>query len=61
MIVFFLNVVTMKIKNLFMMLLALMLVATACEKSTDTPQTPDNTEEPETPNEDENKDDDGIK
>jgi hypothetical protein len=49
----------MKIKNLFMMLLALMLVATACEKTTDTPQTP--TEEPETPNEDENKDDEGSK
>ena len=61
MIVFFLNVVTMKIKNLFMMLLALMLVATACENTTDTPQTPDNTEEPETPNEDENKDDEGSK
>ncbi|MBQ2240161.1 MAG: hypothetical protein II322_05010 [Alistipes sp.] len=51
----------MKIKNLFMMLLALMLVATACENTTDTPQTPDNTEEPETPNEDENKDDEGSK
>ena len=61
MIVFFLNVVTMKIKNLFMMLLALMLVATACENTSDTPQTPDNTEEPETPNEDENKDDEGSK
>ncbi len=43
------------------MLLALMLVATACENTTDTPQTPDNTEEPETPNEDENKDDEGSK
>lgn len=60
MIVFLLNVVTMKIKNLFMLLLALMLVATACEKSNNTP-TPDNTEEPETPNEDENKDDEGSK
>ncbi len=43
------------------MLLALMLVATACENTSDTPQTPDNTEEPETPNEDENKDDEGSK
>ena len=43
-----------------MLLLALMLVATACEKSNNTP-TPDNTEEPETPNEDENKDDEGSK
>ena len=43
------------------MLLALMLVATACENTTDTPQTPDNTEEPETPNEDENKEDEGSK
>ena len=60
MIVFLLNFKTMKINNLFMMLLALMLVATACEKSNNTP-TPDNTEEPETPNEDENKDDEGSK
>lgn len=43
------------------MLLALTLAATACENTTDTPQTPDNTEEPETPNEDENKDDEGSK
>ena len=34
----------MKIKNLFMMILAFTLVATACEE-TKTPQTPDNTED----------------
>ena len=56
-VVFLLNFKTMKIKNLFMMLLALMLVATACEKSNNTP-TSDNTEEPETPTEEEeNKED----
>lgn len=59
----------MKIKNLFMMLLAFTLVATACEE-TQTPQTPDNTEEPENPNDDdpnkggneddENKEDDNT-
>jgi hypothetical protein len=51
----------MKIKNLFMMLLALTLVATACEEQGKTPEAPDNTEEPETPNEDENMDDEGSK
>ena len=51
----------MKIKNLFMMLLAFTLVATACEE-TKTPQTPDNTEEPDDPNNDDpNKDDDENK
>lgn len=51
----------MKIKNLFMMLLAFTLVATACEE-TQTPQTPDNTEEPDDPNNDDpNKDDDENK
>ena len=45
------NTKTMKIKNLFMLLLAFTLVATACEQ-TQTPQTPDNTEEPENPNDD---------
>lgn len=51
----------MKIKNLFMMLLAFTLVATACEE-TKTPQTPDNTEEPDdTNNDDPNNDDDENK
>ena len=51
----------MKIKNLFMLLLAFTLVATACEE-TKTPQTPDNTEEPDDPNNDDpNKDDDENK
>ena len=60
MIVFFLNVVTMKIKNLFMMLLALMLVATACENNTNTP-TPENPEEETPKGDEENKDDEGSK
>ena len=45
------NTETMKIKNLFMLLLAFTLVATACEE-TQTPQAPDNTEKPENPNDD---------
>lgn len=60
MIVFFLNVVTMKIKNLFMILLALMLVATACENNTNTP-TPENPEEETPKGDEENKDDEGSK
>ena len=60
MIVFFLNVVTMKIKNLFMMLLALMLVATACENNTNTP-TPENPEEETPKGDEENKEDDENK
>ena len=43
------------------MLLALMLVATACENTTDTPQTPDNTEEETPKGDEENKDDEGSK
>ena len=56
------NTETMKIKNLFMLLLAFTLVATACEQ-TKTPQTPDNTEKPDTPNNDDEdeKNDDGGK
>ena len=60
MIVFFLNVVTMKIKNLFMMLLVLMLVATACENNTNTP-TPENPEEETPKGDEENKEDDENK
>ena len=40
------NTATMKIKNLFMLLLAFTLVAPACEE-TKSPQAPDNTEKPE--------------
>ena len=56
------NTETMKIKNLFMLLLAFTLVATACEE-TKTPQAPDNTEKPDTPNNDDEgeKNDDGGK
>lgn len=52
--------VSMKIKNLFMLLLAFTLIATACEE-VKSPQNPDNTEEPDTPNNDDEdgKDDDG--
>lgn len=59
----------MKIKNLFMLLLAFTLIATACEE-VKSPQNPDNTEEPDTPNNDDedgkddeggNKEDDGSK
>ena len=51
---------SMKIKNLFMLLLAFTLVATACEE-VKSPQNPDNTEEPDTPNNDDEdgKDDEG--
>ena len=54
--------VSMKIKNLFMLLLAFTLIATACEQ-TKTPQTPDNTEKPDTPDNDDEgeKNDDGGK
>lgn len=56
------NTETMKIKNLFMLLLAFTLVATACEE-TKTPQAPDNTEKPDTPNNDDEgeKNDEGGK
>ena len=56
------NTETMKIKNLFMLLLAFTLVATACEE-TKSPQAPDNTEKPDTPNNDDEgeKNDDGGK
>lgn len=56
------NTENMKIKNLFMLLLAFTLVATACEQ-TKTPQAPDNTEKPDTPNNDDEgeKNDDGGK
>ena len=56
------NTDTMKIKNLFMLLLAFTLIATACEQ-TKTPQAPDNTEKPDTPNNDDEgeKNDDGGK
>ncbi len=56
------NTETMKIKNLFMLLLAFTLIATACEQ-TKTPQAPDNTEKPDTPNNDDEgeKNDDGGK
>lgn len=56
------NTETMKIKNLFMLLLAFTLVATACEE-TKSPQVPDNTEKPDTPNNDDEgeKNDDGSK
>ena len=52
--------VSMKIKNLFMLLLAFTLIATACEE-VKSPQNPDNTEEPDTPNNDDEdgKDDEG--
>ena len=56
------NTETMKIKNLFMLLLAFTLVTTACEE-TKTPQAPDNTEKPDTPDNDDEgeKNDDGGK
>ena len=56
------NTDTMKIKNLFMLLLAFTLIATACEQ-TKTPQAPDNTEKPDTPDNDDEgeKNDDGGK
>lgn len=52
--------VSMKIKNLFMLLLAFTLITTACEE-VKSPQNPDNTEEPDTPNNDDEdgKDDEG--
>lgn len=50
---------SMKIKNLFMLLLAFTLVATACEE-TKSPETPDNTEQPDTPD-DPNYEDEGSK
>ena len=43
-VVFFINVTTMKIKNLFTLLLTFTLFATACENNTNTP-TPENPDE----------------